>query len=169
MAVIFGKNPGGEVLDAADGVTNGTDVIVGNAGKDTIFGLGGDDMIKGGGGADYIDGGAGVDTATYEDSNAGVQVSLQAGKGSGGTAEGDTLVNIENLVGSSHDDWLFGDAGDNKLEGGAGNDILKGAGGHDTLIGGAGDDVLNSNGLGDKFDGGDGNDTVVLTESGYGM
>src|SRR5262245_309485 len=118
MANVFGHNPNGEVLDAADGVTNGTDVIIGNAGKDTIFGLGGDDMIKGGGGADFIDGGAGVDTVSYEDSNVGVQVDLKSGKGSGGTAEGDTLVSIENLEGSSHDDWLFGNAGDNKLEGG---------------------------------------------------
>src|SRR5262245_23438449 len=168
MATIFGHNPGGEIIDAIDGVTNGADVIVGNAGKDTIYGLGGDDLIKGGGGADYINGGSGVDTATYEDSNAGVQVSLQVGKGSGGTAEGDTLVSIENLYGSSHNDILMGDKGDNKLEGAGGDDTLKGGGGADKLFGGAGNDTLQADGTADFFDGGDGNDTVVLSESEHG-
>jgi Ca2+-binding RTX toxin-like protein len=168
MATIFGKNPAGEIIDAADGVTNGADVISGNAGKDWIYGLGGNDVIKGGGGADYIDGGSGVDTATYEDSDVGVQVSLQVGKGAYGTAEGDTLVSIENLYGSSHDDLLMGDKGDNKLEGGAGNDVLKGGGGADKLLGGDGNDTLTADGSLDKFDGGDGIDTVVLSESDHG-
>ena len=167
MATIFGHNPNGELIDVFDGVTNGADVIIGNAGQDLIFGAGGNDVIEGGGGADYIDGGSGVDMATYQDSAVGVQVSLQSGKGYGGTAEGDTLVNIENLYGSTHDDILVGNSGKNTLYGDAGNDTLKGGGGYDTLFGGDGDDVLYSNGLGDKFDGGTGIDTAVLSESQY--
>src|SRR5262249_19112016 len=167
MATIFGHNPNGELIDVFDGVTNGADVIIGNAGQDLIFGAGGNDVIEGGGGADYIDGGSGVDMATYQDSAVGVQVSLQSGKGDGGTAEGDTLVNIENLYGSTHDDILVGNSGKNTLYGDAGNDTLKGGGGYDTLFGGDGDDVLYSNGLGDKFDGGTGIDTAVLSESQY--
>src|SRR3954462_13046692 len=114
MATIFGTIPGDETIDASDGVTNSSDVIIGNAGNDKIYGLGGDDMLKGGGGADVLDGGAGIDTATYEQSSAGVQVSLQSGTGSGGDAAGDTLVSIENLYGSSYNDTLIGDTGDNK-------------------------------------------------------
>src|SRR5215211_6289732 len=117
MATIFGKIPSGETIDASDGVTNYSDVIVGNAGNDKIYGLGGHDMLKGGGGADLLHGGDGIDTATYENSSAGVQVSLQSGTGHGGDAEGDTLISIENLYGSSYNDTLIGDTGDNKLEG----------------------------------------------------
>src|SRR5262245_34216282 len=120
MALVFGKNPGGEVLNASDGVTNGNDVILGNAGKDWIYGLDGNDTMKGGGGADYLNGGNGSDTACYDDSDVGVQVNLQTGKGYGGTAEGDTLVSIENLAGSNHDDTLIGNSADNTLEGAAG-------------------------------------------------
>jgi RTX calcium-binding nonapeptide repeat (4 copies) len=120
MATIFGKNPAGETIDASDGVTGYSDVIIGNAGNDKIYGLGGDDMLKGGGGADVLNGGDGIDTATYEDSGIGVQVSLQSGTGYGGSAEGDTLIGIENLYGSSYGDSLIGNTGDNKLEGAGG-------------------------------------------------
>jgi Ca2+-binding RTX toxin-like protein len=40
------------------------------------------------------------------------------GLGSGGDAEGDTLVKIENLTGSNFDDSLEGNAGNNVLAGG---------------------------------------------------
>jgi Ca2+-binding RTX toxin-like protein len=167
MANIFGKNPMGETIDASDGVTNGADVIIGNAGKDHIYGLGGNDMLKGGGGADILDGGAGTDTAYYDDSGVGVQVSLQLGKGAGGTAEGDTLISIENLYGSNHDDFLEGDAGDNTIEGGDGNDTIKGGGGSDKLFGGNGNDILVGDGPNMKYDGGDGIDTVDFSGSGF--
>src|SRR5207244_993543 len=123
MANVFGT-VNSDWIDAADGVTNGNDTIFGFGGDDWIFGLGGNDTIKGGGGADYIDGGIGIDTADYSDSSVGVIVSLLNGQGHGGTAEGDTLVNIENLTGSSHDDLLVGDGGANELSGDGGNDIL---------------------------------------------
>ena len=44
--------------------------------------------------------------------------------GSGGDAEGDTLINIENLTGSNFDDTLEGNAGNNTLVGGAGIDTV---------------------------------------------
>jgi len=168
MALVKGKITAGEVLDYDDGVTDGADVIIGNNGADKIFAGGGQDVIKGGGGADTIDGGAGRDTATYEDSASGVEVSLVSGKGKGGTAEGDTLKNIEDLFGSKFDDKLLGNAQDNKLDGQDGNDTLKGGGGADTLIGGLGNDVLEIDGADDKVDGGDGIDTLVANSS-YGL
>jgi Ca2+-binding RTX toxin-like protein len=167
MAVVKGKNPNGETLDANDGVTDGVDTIIGNAGADVIHAGGGDDTIKGGGGADYIHGGLGRDTVTYEDSWVGVQVSLAAGKGKYGTAEGDTLVSIEDVTGSAHDDTLVGNAADNKLVGGAGNDTLKGGGGHDVLLGGAGDDTIEIDSADDWAEGGEGNDTLLLKGNGY--
>ncbi|MDQ2953861.1 MAG: M10 family metallopeptidase C-terminal domain-containing protein, partial [Pseudomonadota bacterium] len=48
----------------------------------------------------------------------GVNVSLMTGLGSGGDADGDTLVKIENLTGSNFDDTLEGNAGNNVLAGG---------------------------------------------------
>ena len=95
-------------------MTDGSDVIIGNAGGDFIFALGGNDVLKGGGGADHLDGGTGTDTATYEDSTTGVQVDLKIGKGSWGTAEGDTLASVENLFGSNYNDWLIGDGKDKR-------------------------------------------------------
>ncbi len=65
-----------------------------------------------------LDGGAGIDTASYAASSAGVSVSLMTGLGSGGDAQGDTLIRIENLTGSALDDTLEGNGGTNVLTGG---------------------------------------------------
>jgi Ca2+-binding RTX toxin-like protein len=73
---------------------------------------------------------------------AAVTVSLATGKGFGGDAEGDVLVNVENLVGSALADRLTGNADQNTLNGGAGNDVLIGGAGADSLIGGAGMDTV---------------------------
>jgi Ca2+-binding RTX toxin-like protein len=51
-------------------------------------------------------------------------------------------VTIENAIGGSGRDFIFGNNADNRLEGGAGNDLMSGNAGNDWLIGGAGDDVL---------------------------
>src|SRR5262249_24829934 len=125
------------LINGADGLTDGNDQIVGTDMADHIYAGGGNDIIKGGGGADTIDGGANHDGVSYEDTDTGVDVSLVTGKGHGGTAEGDTLISIEDLYGSKYNDKLVGDGGDNLLSGGAGNDTLKGGGGADTLKGGA--------------------------------
>ncbi len=80
-----------------------------------------------------------------------MHIDLEAGTASGGDAEGDRLVSIENVRGSQRNDTLTGDGGDNELRGyagddvlsgGAGADTLRGDGGADTLTGGAGDDVF---------------------------
>jgi serralysin len=140
MASVTGTDAS-ETIDRADGVTDNSDTILGLGGNDTIFGLGGADYIKGGGGADTINGGGGIDTASYADSGESVIVSLGAGLGMGGTAEGDELISIENLEGSSHNDFLQGNASANVLTGLGGNDIFKGGGGADTLNGGSGIDT----------------------------
>jgi len=169
MALVIGKAGPYEwthtTIDYADGVTDGADQIVGTNLPDHIYAGGGNDIIKGGGGADTIDGGDGHDGASYEDSGTGVQVSLELGKGQGGTAQGDTLISIEDLYGSKYDDTLLGNKGDNLLNGGDGNDVLKGGGGTDTLIGGAGDDTMTIDGVEDHAHGGDGNDTLVVNAS----
>jgi Ca2+-binding RTX toxin-like protein len=137
-----------DILDAADGVTEGNDFILGLGGDDTIFGLGGDDSILGGAGADSIDGGDGIDLVSYIDSTSSVAVSLISG-GVGGTANGDILVGIETIFGSNFDDLLGGDGNANTLVGFVGRDFLRGFGGNDFLSGNEGDDVIEG---GDGFD-----------------
>ena len=96
----------------------------------------------------------------YGDSNVGVAVNLATGRGYGGSAEGDTLVSIENVFGSNFNDTLTGTSGANQLHGGEGNDVIKGGGGNDCLDGGNGNDILQSGGFGTStLDGGSGDDT----------
>ena len=52
-------------------------------------------------GADHIDGGAGTDTASYSRFHVGRRRQPHGRHGNGGTAQGDELVRIENLTGSS--------------------------------------------------------------------
>ena len=88
------------------------------AGNDRLAGGLDNDTLIGGGGADTLDGGEGVDTADYSASTEAVQVYLDGTAGTGGHAAGDTLSNIENLIGSSYGDTLTGDDADNVIESG---------------------------------------------------
>jgi Ca2+-binding RTX toxin-like protein len=140
--------------------TNGGDTLYGTGASDQINGLNGNDSLKGFGGADRLDGGAGVDTVFYGDSTVGVGINLATGRGFGGTAEGDTLISIENVFGSNFNDTITGTSGANQLHGGEGNDVIKGGGGNDFLDGGNGNDILQSDIFGRSvLDGGTGDDT----------
>ena len=152
-----------ETINQWDGTTNNADAIYGWGGVDWIYALGGNDNVfggesddwifggsgndtlKGGGGADRLYGGADNDTAAYDDSPTRVIVELMGidglGHGYYGTAEGDTLIEIENLSGSYYEDVLIGNDGVNTLTGLVGDDFLEGRGGADTLDGGPGSDT----------------------------
>ena len=158
--------------------TNEEDIINGGGGNDTISGLGG---------ADTLDGGAGTNTVTYAASALAVNVSLATGHGSGGDADGDILINIQNLTGSSFNDTLEGNDSKNVLIGGAGVDTVSYAhaaaavtvnlatskaqktGGADTdtlsdfenLTGSSFSDVLTGSSGANVIIGGDGNDTIM--------
>jgi len=123
------------------GVANFTGT--GNGLNNTIRGNIGDDTLYGAGGNDHLDGGDGVDTADYSRAAGSVSASLAAqtasADGDGGT---DTLVNIENLIGSAFNDVLTGDAGVNVINGGAGDDHIRGGAGADVLRGGLGIDTV---------------------------
>ncbi|MGL4968043.1 MAG: beta strand repeat-containing protein [Inquilinus sp.] len=129
-------------IENLTGSGQGSDTLIGTAGANILSGWGGSDLLRGGAGADTLDGGIGVDTATYYSSTAAVTVDLAAGSGSGGDAQGDTLIDIENLTGSNlGGDTLIGAAGANALAGWGGDDVLRGGAGADTLDGGAGSDT----------------------------
>jgi Ca2+-binding RTX toxin-like protein len=64
------------------------------------------------------------------------------GVGSGGYAEGDTLISIERVFASDGNDVLTGSDADNYLDGRDGDDLLRGGAGADTLVGGLGTDTV---------------------------
>ncbi|MCB0257386.1 MAG: calcium-binding protein, partial [Anaerolineae bacterium] len=123
---------------------DGDDSLFGLSGLDYLRGDTGNDFLQGGSGADTIIGGTGaLDTASYRDSNAGVAVDLSDNSTeSGGTAQGDFLTQVENLIGSSLADTLTGNLTNvvNAFYGGSGADTLDGRQGGDTLDGGSGND-----------------------------
>ncbi|MEM7641539.1 MAG: cadherin-like domain-containing protein [Pseudomonadota bacterium] len=133
---------GGDQTDNLLRGLDGDDLLRGRDGADTLEGDAGDDTLEGGVGGDVLDGGDGRDAANYEFSAEGVQVDLAAGTATGGDAAGDTLLSIEDLIGSDNGDVLTGDAGDNALIGLRGDDVLDGGTGDDSLSGGRGADTL---------------------------
>lgn len=144
----------GVVLSLLDQVLNG-----GNGADQQIGGIG-NDLLLSSLGADLLDGRAGVDTADFASSSLGVTVNLGNGRASGGHAEGDTVVSVENLTGSNFEDRLTGSDDANTLDGGARDDVLSGAGGDDRLIGGTGQDRLNGGAGNDLIEGGSGSNTL---------
>lgn len=149
----------GFYFGAVDHISNFENVL-GSAEQDSIYGNAGDNVLDSGGGGgnlvgrggddvliasvenDYIDGGEGVDTVSYVRAEGGVQVALFVhGQQSTGGSGMDTLVDIENAVGSSFNDFLIGNDGVNSLAGGAGDDLFSGARGDDVIDGGQGDDA----------------------------
>ena len=175
--------------------TGEEDVLSGSLGADTLIGGGGNDTLIGGGGADTLNGGAGIDTADYSSSPGAVTARLDLEYGGSNDASGDTYVSIENIIGSSGNDYITGQHSytpgggdvDNRLDGGAGNDLIYGFGGDDTLlggtgndtfyggdgddelIGGTGDDTLNGGGGADTLDGGAGSDTIDYSSTTEGV
>jgi Ca2+-binding RTX toxin-like protein len=146
----------GDVLIDIENVT-GTrfgDRLYGTPGNNKLEGGDGDDLLAGGMGADRLHGGAGRDTADYSGDFGGINVNLATGAGYYNAAHGDVLTGIENIVGTSFGDALYGSADANQLYGGEGNDLIYGDDGADLLVGGAGADTL---------DGGAGEDSADYT------
>ena len=150
------------------------DALTGDAGNNTLTGGLGNDILNGRAGNDNLDGGIGIDAASYQNASGAVQVNLTTGMASGADGS-DTLINIENILGSSFNDTVTGDAGNNVLTGGvSGNDILEGRAGNDTLNGNGGNDTAsyqNASGAVQvnlttgRASGADGNDTLTSIEN----
>jgi len=147
----------------------GNDSLNGGAGNDTLLGSSGNDTINGGAGADSLNGGADTDTLSYVGSTAGVSVNLATNTVSGGDATGDTIINFENVTGSSFNDSLTGSSGNNNLDGGSGNDSLNGSAGNDTLLGSSGNDTINGGAGADSLNGGADTDTLSYVGSTAGV
>ncbi len=145
--IIYGGTGGDTIYDDP-----GNDIVYAGAGRDLIFGSAGDD---------YYDGGTGFDSLSYFSAFAGIVVDLNLSSGQVRSLEPndaafvgvDTLYNIEYISGSSFNDRMIGNAGDQRFWGADGDDMLFGGGGSDELLGGLGNDVL---------DGGDGFDVAMF-------
>jgi len=154
-----GGHAAGDSLSGFEHLTGSAfnDSLFGDLNNNILSGGAGDDLLLGGAGADTLYGGTGSDTASYQGSTAGVSVNLTSGATSGGHAAGDTLSSIENLIGSSYNDSLYGDAANNVINGGLGSDTLYGYAGNDTL------DVQTGR---DSAFGGDGDDLFLVDSQG---
>jgi Ca2+-binding RTX toxin-like protein len=156
---------------------DGDDVLVGGQGRDRLHGDDGDDILDGGAGDDYLYGGTGIDVVDY--SSRTNPLTVRIGGTSGEAGEPDFVdASVENVIGGSGDDIMFGNdvantliggggddeihggGGDDVLDGDVGSDYLSGDAGLDELYGGVGDDTLDGRGGADELFGGDGNDTL---------
>ena len=155
--LLDGTATGGDAQgDTIDSIEN----LTGSAHADTLIGDAGNNVLEGGDGADTLDGGDGIDTASYAGSASRVDVRLSGTVVNYGDATGDTLTNIENLIGSAHNDILVGNGQANTLTGNGGNDLLWASSGDDLLTGGPG---------ADRLVGGAGNDTASFAGSPEGV
>jgi Ca2+-binding RTX toxin-like protein len=141
---------------------DGHDYMRGIGGNDTLAGGNGDDYLGGGFGDDVLDGGAGFDrVAFFHDAVGGVTVNLNIQGVAQNTGQGmDTLIGIEHASGTSFDDVLIGNGGDNWLWGEEGNDTFTAGAGNDLVEVGTGNHVA---------DGGTGNDTLSFFANGTGV
>ena len=137
----FIQNGSGAVGDGFGSIDTLTNIegLIGTQSGDTLAGGLGDQWFIGRGGSDVINGGADTDTVSYIDDPAGVTVNLGTGIATdgwggvwafGGT---DTLTNIENVEGSSFNDTLTGNDGNNIINGRAGDDTIDGGDGNDRI------------------------------------
>ncbi len=158
---IIMAGPGNNILNGGDG----NDVLTAGTGNNQMHGGNGNDLLFSGTGNDLLDGGAGLDTVSYAHATAGVTVNLGLATGQiTGGAGTDTLMALENLVGSNFNDFLTGNGNNNLISGGLGNDTLKGEGGDDILIGGPGNNTLTGGPGADTFQyltGGSGHDVIT--------
>ncbi|KAF1042483.1 MAG: Bifunctional hemolysin/adenylate cyclase [Herbaspirillum frisingense] len=154
----------------------------------------GDDIIVGSNVVNIIDGGAGNNTVSYENSLAGVKVNLANRTGTGGDADGDSYLNIQNAIGGAGDDIFVGNGVVNKFDGKGGSNTVSyeasttsvtvdlqnraglagdAAGDSYTSIqnvtGGAGNDLFYASTDANKFDGGGGSNTVSYLYSATGV
>lgn len=156
-------------LTPVGGGTAGDDGITGTTAADRIEALAGNDVLNGKQGDDLLDGGEGTDTALYQFDAAGVTVDLAAGIATDGFGNTDTLVSIENVIGSDFNDAIKGNDQANSLTGGKGKDTLEGSSGDDTLLGGNSADRLVGGAGADRFlyvSIAEGGDTIADFETG---
>lgn len=167
------KFTGGNFSESVkDGI--GSDNIALGGGNDTFVAFGGE-----GDGADTVDGGTGRDTYSALDSANGLIINLdkvdhtitnyfvfntvnlaKSSASDAVTGHADSIKGFEVVMGSFHNDYIWGSSaadtiwgagGTDEIRGGAGNDAIDGGSGVDVIVGGLGADVLTGGGSTDIF------------------
>ena len=128
----------GSAIDDGD---SGNDTLAniegvrGSSSGDSITGsnnvAGSIEKFEGMAGNDTIDGGGGFDEVLYTSAGVGVNVNLDLGTATDGLGGTDSLVGIEAIIGSAHDDTLIGSDGIDY-------ERFRGMGGNDSINGGDG-------------------------------
>jgi serralysin len=142
----------------------GDDNLHGYKGEDVLVGGAGSDVLEGGEDGDDLFGGDGFDVASYLFATKGVWADLSLGKGMTNEAKGDTFDSIEGLLGSQHNDDLFGDGGANMINGQNGDDNIFGYAGDDELYGDKGNDDISGGAGRDEMWGGQGADWFLFSD-----
>ncbi|MFC7287783.1 beta strand repeat-containing protein, partial [Herminiimonas glaciei] len=125
VVVDASRNVGGIELTPAVGNTPAT-YSNSYANIDKFVGTAYSDLFIASNRADNFDGLGGVDTVSYAADTVGVVVNLVTGQGSGAgsLADGDTLANIENVIGGSGNDTFVANDSANVFDGGAGSNTV---------------------------------------------
>lgn len=124
----------------------GSDFLIGDVGNDRMSaGAGSEEALWGGPGNDFLDGGPGVfEDVRYPTAPGPVTVDLRTGT-AGGEGNDDTIVNVDQVIGSPYGDTIYLSDDPEVFEaalGLDGNDTIYGLGGDDAISGGNGDDII---------------------------
>uniref|UniRef100_UPI00286C5FAE calcium-binding protein n=1 Tax=Sphingomonas sp. TaxID=28214 RepID=UPI00286C5FAE len=141
----------------------GNDLLFGRGGADTLIGGEGDDFLRGSDGADTLDGGNGWDRVSsfVVAPTAGISFDLNIQGVAQDTGQGmDVLMGIEHASGTTLNDVLTGNGGDNWLWDGADGDSTVAASGDDVISAGGGNDLVEVGNGNDVVSGGTGTDTL---------
>jgi Ca2+-binding RTX toxin-like protein len=159
--------PGNDIVNGAEADltgADGSDNLTGGAGTDTLLGADGNDTLDGGPGPDVMNGGDGTDTVDYDGRSKPVRVTLDGVADDGEPLEGDNVFpNVENVVGGTVGDDLYGDSSANTIDGGPGEDLVRGNAGNDVLTGGNAPDLIWArDGQRDRVNCGDDGDIAIV-------
>jgi len=128
LSIAGPQNTGGSGVDTLISIEN----ITGSNFNDTLQG----DAFN-----NFLNGGLGNDFVSYSSAAGSVTIDLQSGSATG-AAGFDTLISIENAIGSNFADTIFGSNLNNVIASGGGNDIIIASLGSDVIDGGLGTDTV---------------------------
>jgi len=153
---IFSGGGSGEYIDAGAGA----DYLNFNGSVNSTALMGsGNDFVEAVLGGNTINGGDGQDKVAYNlYSTSGINVDLSTGKVTTGGMFSftDSLISIEEVLGTKYADTMKGSWYGDMLDGGEGNDNIDGGSGADKLFGGDGNDVIKAGQGADFIYGGSG-------------
>ena len=127
LSIASPQNTGGSGIDTLISIEN----ITGSDFADTLQGDAGNNVLNGGLGSDFVN---------Y--SNAAGSVTIDLGGIATGAAGFDTLISIENAIGSNFADTIIGNIFNNVIASGDGNDYIVASLGSDVVDGGIGTDTV---------------------------